>query len=76
MITKPGIGWTKLGQGVWEHVSGLRISTLGGVRLPDKSFVWAESWPILQQFDKFLRIAGGNRRRGLMMFGLSLLEQR
>ncbi len=76
MITKPGIGWKQLGQGVWEHVSGLRIHMLGGVRLPDHRSVWAESWPISQELYKFIRIAGGNRRRGLMMFGLSLLEQR
>jgi len=75
---KPGKGWKYLASGVWEHVSGLRISVSGRIcRLPDKTiFPGRGSWWWDSYFEqsKFIRVAGGNKKRGLMAWARNLLS--
>lgn len=69
---KPGHGWNKVGPAIYDHDSGVRIHVAGLVRLPSGEFVSGEQWPQCQEMYRYIRIAGGNRRRGVMMWALSL----
>ena len=62
---KPGPGWKFLGCSVWQ-CGDLRLSLLGGVLLPGGSWKWAWTWPESQRAEWFIRVNGGNRKRGLM----------
>jgi hypothetical protein len=73
-IAKPGPGWKHLGCAVWEHASGVRIHVAGLVGLPSTGhFVYADRWPESQDAYRCIRIAGGSRKRGLMIWALRLL---
>lgn len=73
---KPGPGWKLLGPAVYEHATGVRIHVMGLVRLRDGSSVFGSTWPESQTMDRFIRINGGNRRRGVMAYGLDLTTRR
>lgn len=68
MVRRPGPGWKYLAGGVYEHVSGVRISLLGGARLrgPKYRYVSANDWPESIESMRLIKINGGNRKRGLM----------
>ena len=76
--SKPGPGWTKLGSGVYEHSTGVRIHLLGLARIPGKNRYGAPG--IARVFDKphratFARIIkeqGGNHRRAMMIWALTI----
>jgi len=70
---KPGPGWKHLAGPVWEHDNGVRIHLLGLVRLPSGGFVSAAGGLAESlDFSKYMRINGGNRKRGLMAWANSL----
>ena len=71
---RPGNSWKHLGGPVWEHISGVRIHTMGVVRLPDMTFHSDCEWPICQESSLLIRINGGNKKRGLMAWALKLLD--
>lgn len=71
LVMRPGAGWKHLGGAVWEHTNGTRIHLLGAVRLPDMSFLSANKWPESSEARRFIRINGGNRKRGLMAWALA-----
>lgn len=73
---RPGGGWTWLGSSVWEHSTGLRIHGLGAARMPDGTHVSGMSWDQYFPLARAIREQGGNRKRGLMVWGLSLLKPR
>lgn len=64
---KPGKGWVQLNGPVYENQNGSRIHLLGLVRLNDGTFFNSD-----REFIPYLRIAGGNRKRGLMIWANSL----
>lgn len=72
MTYRPGPGWQHVGSSVYDHSSGLRIHVLGMCRLPDGKVIYGETWPESKSLDRCIRICGGNRRRGVMVWGLSL----
>ena len=74
--TKPGPGWKRLGPAVWEHVSGTRIQVGGMVRLPSGRHVFESRWPENKGADRAIAICGGNRKRGMMVWALNLLENK
>lgn len=74
MRRTPGNGWKHLGSSVWEHTTGLRIHGLGAARLPDGTHVSGMSWDHYFHLARAILEQGGNRKRGLMMWGLSLLK--
>ena len=71
LVVHPGAGWKHLGGPVWEHLNGTRVHLLGMVRLPDMSFLSANKWPASSEAKLFIRINGGNRKRGLMAWALA-----
>ena len=68
---KPGDGWKLVAPPVYENSQGVRIHLLGLCRLADHTFVNADLEAM-----RFIRVNGGNRRRGLMAWAKSLLEGR
>lgn len=69
----PGLGWTKPGIApVYDHVSGVRIHVAGHCQLPNGSIVVGTRWPESKSLSRFVRINGGNRRRGVMAWALQL----
>jgi len=70
---RPGQGWTHIGGAVYE-INGTRLHINGLARLPSGQFVSAERWPAYQEARKFIRMNGGNRKRGLMAWAKTLNE--
>jgi hypothetical protein len=70
---KPGIGWTNVWGPVWDHASGARLHLGGFLRLPSGEHISANRWPELLSLNRYIRIAGGSRKRGLMLWALSKL---
>lgn len=72
---KPGPGWTAPYQvAVYEHDSGARLHVMGYLRLPDGSEVSAFNWPESSTLARFIRINGGNRKRGAMAWARSKMK--
>ena len=67
---KPGRGWVNVGGAVWDHPSGIRLHVAGLLGLPSGEFLCANHWPESQAADRCVRIAGGSRKRGLMIWAL------
>lgn len=72
-VLRPGPGWTEMPPApVWEHASGVRIHWSGPIiRLADGSM------PSLYgarraELNRAIRINGGNRKRGIMAYALTL----
>lgn len=71
-ILRPGPGWTKLSPAVYDHApTGIRIHLHGIYRNPQSVIVDGDRWPESQRFNRFVRIAGGNRKRGTMLWALN-----
>jgi hypothetical protein len=69
VVRRPGPGWRFVGCSTWQHDSGVRVHYLGMALMPDGT-AWREnSTPMAKQY---IRMAGGNRKRGLMMWALAL----
>lgn len=75
-ILNPGPGWTHAGPAVYDHTSGIRIHVHGFCRLPGGYIIRGCQWPESRELDRFIRINGGNRRRGVMAWGLNKLKAR
>lgn len=71
---RPGPGWSELSSVVWEHIGGARIHLLGLVRMPDKSYRDANCMPQYFEASQFIKINGGNRKRGLMAWAMKLVS--
>jgi len=76
MITSPGNGWTHLGSAVYEHTSGLRVHTQGLLRFPSGETKTGSVWPESKTLEKFVRICGGSRKRGVMVWALNSAPSR
>ena len=74
LVLRPGLGWKCLGEPVWEHTSGTRIHWSGPiVRLPDMTM--PPVYPDMRRLNTVIRANGGNRKRGVMAYALTLLTQ-
>lgn len=74
VIRKPGQGWQYVANSVWLHEpSGIRLHLLGIVRFPSGKYKSTNEWPTSAIADGYIRMAGGNHKRGLMMWALAML---
>jgi hypothetical protein len=74
IVRRPGPGWTFVGSGVWSHTSGINVHVLGLARMPDGRIRYEGQWPASGIARGCIRMAGGNRKRGLMMWALVLFR--
>ena len=74
---KPGSGWKHVGGSVWDHApTGVRLHVGGALcRFPGLDFVYGMLWPEGRSVNRCIRIAGGNRRRGLMIWALQVFNR-
>ena len=76
MRPKPGPGWRNIRDSVWVHEpTGVRIHLIGLVLGPDFDIL-TNQWKKKKKWWDHTRIAGGNRKRGLMTLALELAERR
>ncbi len=73
--TRPGPGWKHLGCAVYEHSSGMRIHTHGLCRFRGGPFIDGTMWPEWQKLNMAIRVNGGNRRRGVMVWALEYMRR-
>lgn len=73
-VMRPGTGWKRLSGAVYEK-NEVRVHMVGTCRLKSGVFVSGNEWPRSQWFDFFVKINGGNRKRGLMAFGNWLMKK-
>lgn len=76
VVRRPGRGWQQntVTKSIWDHESGMRVHMLGMLRLPNGEIRRANQWPAIQLADMCIRVAGGNRKRGLMIWALVMLK--
>ena len=63
--------WKKLSVCVYEHTSGVRVHTGGTIRKLDGTFISLGNIKQARQAEKFIRICGGNKKRGLMLMAVN-----
>ena len=77
---KPGPGWYRIGDGVYEHTNGARIHMLLMIRLPRKDggydFLSSRMSKNAMSIKRCIKINGGNVKRGLMAAATSMMEHR
>lgn len=61
-------GWCHIRGSVYEHYLHGRLHLLGLLRRPNGEFIEAFRWPQTARADRAIQIAGGNRKRGLMLW--------
>ncbi len=69
---RPGDGWSVVPGcvQVFDHRSGMRLHTLGLLRLSDGSFVRPFEWPTSRLANLCIAACGGNKKRGLMAWAM------
>jgi hypothetical protein len=72
LVRRPGPGWRFVGSACWKHDSGVGVHLLGMAFMPDGTVRHESTWPSSQIASGYIRLAGGNRKRGLMMWALAL----
>jgi len=73
MKYKPGPGWTRIKKGpVWDHESGVRIHAAGLIRTKGMTNISHYDTGHWDEIDRFIRINGGNKKRGIMAYSLTL----
>ena len=74
MKLRPGPGWRNwIHTPVYEHTTGIRVHAMGTIslRLPTgERIIYGQNWPHSQSAERWIKIAGGNRKRGLMLWAL------
>ena len=77
IVMRPGDSWFHVGGAYYDHGnSGLRIHVAGLCRLPlSREIVNGRQWPESMALREAIRICGGNRKRGVMVWALNLLER-
>ena len=69
-IRRPGPGWRHIAGPVYDHETGLRIHVAGIARLHDGTLLSGTMWPEVRLLNKCIRVCGGNRKRGVMVWAL------
>lgn len=76
MVMRPGPGWKQLKGPVWEHSSGVRIHVAGYVLLGENVFLSLYEFGGASTIgQKLVKANGGNRKRGLMAWALTLCKE-
>ena len=65
--------WKRFGP-VFEHESGMRVHTLGFLVFPSKQVLMGNQMPEYDRLNKAIKIQGGNRKRGLMLWAESVWQ--
>lgn len=73
--TRPGPGWKHVAGPVYEHCSGTRIHLLGLIKTPDGRTAFLDKWPDAKEGRRFMKICGGNRKRALMAWAMSIARK-
>jgi len=74
---KPRPGWTACEHHpVWQHATGLRVHSSGCIAFTNKDWIFADYGDNREPFWRWLRIAGGNQKRALMMMALDEWRKR
>lgn len=68
----PGPGWKPAGGAVFDHRSGIRVHVGGLCRLRNGTVVSGMMWPESRVFNWFVRVNGGNRKRGAMAWAIEV----
>ena len=76
MSVGPGNGWSHVSGSVYDHEDGIRLHLLGMLRMQNGDHVCATEWPESQIVRFYIRLNGGNRKRGLMAWARSKNEMR
>lgn len=63
--------WTHAGGAVYDSDSGTRVHVMGMCRLVDGQLINGMLWPERRNLDCYIRIQGGNRKRGAMAWAQS-----
>lgn len=63
---RPGAGWRHIAGAVYEHANGTRVHLLGMICLPTGEWLSANKWEESKEARRFVRMNGGNWKRGLM----------
>lgn len=73
---KPGRGWVHVYGGLWDHApTRTQLHVVNGLlRTNGGSLVSAKLWPNPTDFERCIRIAGGNRKRGAMVWAMEFIE--
>lgn len=72
---KPGPGWKHVGGAVYDHSSGIRAHVGGYCRLPSGEFISGNTIDQLYALNRFIRINGGNRKRGVMAWAKTIVTR-
>jgi hypothetical protein len=72
---KPGPGWKHAGGAVYDNAIGVRVHVMGLCRLPSGDLVNGMRWPESRNLNRFVRINGGNRKRGAMAWAADLTKE-
>ena len=70
---KPGLGWRRVSNCVFEHDSGIALHVSGLLRTDEGRIVSANIWPESKLADFATLVSGGNRRRGLMLWAMAVV---
>ena len=70
-VMRPGAGWKHIAGAVYEHANGTRVHLLGMIKLPSGEWISANKWPESKTADRFVKMNGGNWKRGLMAWARS-----
>ena len=77
LLVRPGPGWTKSGRApVWDHVDGIRVHVSGLARLPGGMEINGMQGPEMYNLWRCVRICGGSRKRGAMLWALRAMESK
>lgn len=69
IVRRPGPGWRFAGCSTWQHDSGVRVHYLVVALMPDGTVRREHETRLAEGC---IRLAGENRKRGLMMWALAL----
>ena len=73
MILRPGSGWSRAGAApVYDHApTGIRVHIFGVCRTPSGDVIDGNDVRHYGHLSRSIRIAGGNRKRGVMVWALN-----
>lgn len=74
IVMRPGRGWRHVGGPCYDH-SEVRIHIGGMARFLSGNVIDGNSWPESQHLRFAIRMCGGNKKRGTMVWALNLLER-
>lgn len=72
---RPSVGWIHVHDAVYDRIDGLRVHIQGVCRLPDGRWFCGNERPESSRLDRFIRINGGNRKRGVMAWAADLVRR-